>query len=266
MAFSWLVLVVYKGAYVLHVKKREYVTISTWAEYCEAFGRSSKAIDEDLRNLALFGDNFIKLQDSLGIGYRELRKIRAGLLELPFEEQQQKLLELSGAEDKEEALAMVEELEVKLAVAEKKAAELEETMKTRAEIAERNAKARDKAELKLSNMMKLRASNPEKFRLAREEEGRKILVDEINKAIGQMASVATHAATLLSSAEGEGGELITPSLEFVEFINKQVSIMCETVQGQILDAGVEVDFAAYFDMDAAFEKDVALPDSEPVTE
>lgn len=58
----------------------------TWDKYCNSLGFSSKKIDEDLRNLNTFGEEFLLTGQQLGFGYRELRslskQVKSGSLEV----------------------------------------------------------------------------------------------------------------------------------------------------------------------------------------
>lgn len=60
--------------------------IKTWDNYCKSIGLSRSKVDEDLDNLATFGEKFTADIGSIGIGYRELRQlkkeIKAGNLEV----------------------------------------------------------------------------------------------------------------------------------------------------------------------------------------
>ncbi len=61
----------------------------TWDKYCNSLGFSSKKIDEDLRNLNTFGEEFLLTGQQLGFGYRELRslskQVKAGELQIKDE-------------------------------------------------------------------------------------------------------------------------------------------------------------------------------------
>lgn len=61
----------------------------TWEKYCNSLGFSSKKIDEDLRNLNTFGEEFLLTGQQLGFGYRELRSLskssKAGALQIKDE-------------------------------------------------------------------------------------------------------------------------------------------------------------------------------------
>ena len=68
---------------------KELKGIETWDKYCNSLGFSSKKIDEDLRNLNTFGEEFLLTGQQLGFGYRELRslssKVKAGELQIKDE-------------------------------------------------------------------------------------------------------------------------------------------------------------------------------------
>jgi hypothetical protein len=85
----------------------------TWAGLCEALGLSRSTIDQDLENLAAFGEKLLEEQKSLGIGYRELRALRGGMAALP-EDQRLEVKELiadaAQSNDKEVILATLDEI------------------------------------------------------------------------------------------------------------------------------------------------------------
>ena len=54
---------------------KELKDCDTWEKYCNSLGFSSKKIDEDLRNLNTFGEEFLLTGQQLGFGYRELRSL-----------------------------------------------------------------------------------------------------------------------------------------------------------------------------------------------
>lgn len=68
---------------------KELKGIETWDKYCNSLGFSSKKIDEDLRNLNTFGEEFLLTGQQLGFGYRELRslssKVKSGELQIKDE-------------------------------------------------------------------------------------------------------------------------------------------------------------------------------------
>ncbi|MDP0029544.1 hypothetical protein Q7454_11300, partial [Glaesserella parasuis] len=52
------------------------LTVGSWEQYVTACGLGVKKVDEDLRNLTVFGEDFLETSQRLGLGYREMRKLR----------------------------------------------------------------------------------------------------------------------------------------------------------------------------------------------
>jgi len=81
--------------------------VGTWDGYCRAIGRSKTSVDEDLRNLAAFGEEALESLQAVGAGYRELRKLR----QLPEEERQLIIQgEAVQIEDKEALVELIEDM------------------------------------------------------------------------------------------------------------------------------------------------------------
>lgn len=86
------------------------VTVTTFRDFCTTLGFSGEKIDQDLLNLNTFGEEFFETSQRLGLGYREMRKLR----QLP-EEARAEIVEADYAEatDKEELLEKIEDLTAK---------------------------------------------------------------------------------------------------------------------------------------------------------
>ena len=87
----------YKGARVTDRASGETVTVTTWEEFCNAYGYSRRKIDEDLQCIAAFGGDFMEMQERLGLGRRDLRLLRNGIAALPPEERQAILDDVAAA-------------------------------------------------------------------------------------------------------------------------------------------------------------------------
>ena len=99
----------YKGL-TLSDKEGKLVTVTTWEDFCITLGFSREQIDENLRNLNTFGENFLETSQRLGLGYRDLRKLR----KLPEDARAEIVdAEFSETADKEELLEKIEELTAK---------------------------------------------------------------------------------------------------------------------------------------------------------
>ncbi len=99
----------YKGLQIFDLD-RKLVTVTSWDEFCKAIGQSREHLDENIRNLSTFGEDFLETSQRMGLGYRDLRKLR----KLP-EDQQELIIngEAVKAEDKESLIDLIEEMSVK---------------------------------------------------------------------------------------------------------------------------------------------------------
>ncbi|WIM82550.1 hypothetical protein [Gallibacterium anatis] len=99
----------YKGLELLD-KDKNPRHVGTWSEFCEALGYSVNKIDEDLQNLSKFGEDFLETSQRLGLGYREMRKLR----QLPEEARSEIVdADYSEATDKEDLIEKIEDLTAK---------------------------------------------------------------------------------------------------------------------------------------------------------
>ena len=99
----------YKGLQVLS-HDGKLLTVSTWEDFCLSIGISRQKVDLDIQNLSAFGEEFLETSQRMGIGYRDLRKLR----KLPEDEQQVIINgEAVKTEDKESLIDLIEEMSVK---------------------------------------------------------------------------------------------------------------------------------------------------------
>lgn len=109
--------------------------VGTWDGFCRSLGQSANKVDEDLMNLAVFGEEALAQLTAVGAGYRELRKLR----KLPEDER----LAIARAPDKESLLELIDDLAAKHAT---EKAKLEDDLKEASEtleIRDRQIKAKD---------------------------------------------------------------------------------------------------------------------------
>ncbi|MFW2440921.1 MAG: hypothetical protein ACN4GR_16315 [Arenicellales bacterium] len=96
---------VFKGEVGTSSDGKKIADVGTWDGFCKHIGFSRQKVDEDLINLALFGEDAYESLQAVGLGYREIRQIRS----LPEEQR----LEIQGkvidAGDKGEVKALIEE-------------------------------------------------------------------------------------------------------------------------------------------------------------
>lgn len=88
------------------------VTVTTFRDFCSTLGFSGEKIDQDLLNLNSFGEEFFETSQRLGLGYREMRKLR----QLPEAARAEIVdADYSEATDKEELIEKIEDLTAKYA-------------------------------------------------------------------------------------------------------------------------------------------------------
>lgn len=96
----------YKGLNVVD-DNGNLLTVGNFADFCKACGLSDKKVYEDLQNLNAFGDEFMETSQRLGLGYREMRKLR----QLPEEARAEIVdADYSDTTDKEELIEKIEDL------------------------------------------------------------------------------------------------------------------------------------------------------------
>ncbi|NMX64736.1 hypothetical protein [Pseudomonas sp. WS 5079] len=83
----------------------EIADVGTFDGFCRALGTSASKVDEDLKNLDVFGEEALQQLAQIGAGYRDLRKYRR----LP-EDEQAALIEVAKAGDKDAFLDLAEEI------------------------------------------------------------------------------------------------------------------------------------------------------------
>lgn len=55
---------------------KELPNIKTWEEFCKSIGISRRYLDEQLESLSTFGEDFLAVSATFGVGYKELRQLR----------------------------------------------------------------------------------------------------------------------------------------------------------------------------------------------
>lgn len=143
----------------------------TWDKYCNSLGFSSKKIDEDLRNLNTFGEEFLLTGQQLGFGYRELRslskQVKSGSLEIKDESVviDGEVIPLDDKDELRDALdtllkSKYKELEEKDKLLKDKEMQLEVVRETKDGFARRMDKAEEEAAAYKKELKKLKNNKP----------------------------------------------------------------------------------------------------------
>jgi len=91
-------------------QQKEVILTGTWDEFCRICQTSRSTVDEDLRNLSLFGEKALQSMQALGVTTKDLRRLR----QLPQEDLTAIVEgEVVKVQDRDEALEIIEELSAK---------------------------------------------------------------------------------------------------------------------------------------------------------
>ncbi|WP_176552276.1 hypothetical protein [Testudinibacter sp. TR-2022] len=123
----------YKGLALIDSNGKS-VTCSNFQEFCSHLGMSYEKVNLDIQNLNILGEDFLETSQRLGLGYRDLRKLR----QLPEAERTEIVeADYSEATDKEDLLEKIEDLTAQHA---KTKAELESRLKRKSDDYEAQSK------------------------------------------------------------------------------------------------------------------------------
>ncbi len=98
----------YKGLKI--ILNEELVTSPTWDQFCQHIGLSREKVDEDIRNLSVFGEDFLETSQRMSLGYRDLRKLRK------LDDSDREVIingEAVKTEDRESLIDLIEEMSAK---------------------------------------------------------------------------------------------------------------------------------------------------------
>jgi division protein CdvB (Snf7/Vps24/ESCRT-III family) len=152
-------------------------TIGTFEEFCEYMGTSANKVYEDLQNAAVFGEAFLESANKAGMGYRQLRALRA----LP-KDAQEKLK--AAADDPEELRIQVEEAVAENAKLKKRLTEATKTMNTRETMLADKNKALDAAVEEIKKLKSLSVDDAEQLAQGKAQAGLKKLIHDYGLLLG----------------------------------------------------------------------------------
>lgn len=175
----------YKGLTLINMQGQP-VVINSWEQFCDALDMKRKTIDDDIQNLNTFGQEFMQLSESIGLSYRELRRMRQNMQNPMLTEQEKLALEEAKGKDPQEMLTMLEELQDKQLALEEKVKNLEEENSAKAELIAKKTKQNEKLELDLAKIAK---ESPENLKQAEKNRLFNSLDSEFSKAVSNFQSL-----------------------------------------------------------------------------
>ena len=99
----------YKGLKVIDASGK-LVTVTTFEDFCQYLGMSREKADQDILNLSMFGEDFLETSQRMGLGYRDLRKLRK------LDDADREVIingESVKTEDRESLIDLIEEMSAK---------------------------------------------------------------------------------------------------------------------------------------------------------
>ena len=220
----------YKGLMV--VENGEVVTVTTWDEFCRHLGLSREKVDQDILNLSMLGEDFWESSQRMGVGYRELRKIR----NLP-EESRELIIqgEAVKAEDREGLIDLLQEISVKhaadKAATDKKIADLIADAEAKNQLIENKNNKIDDLDTKLN-----RRRAPDQAVLVEQEAEQEALVLMQTATSEFIAAVSKYNADMNAATE------ISSSPYVAEQYHANVVMTYQRIADQSTALGVHVDF------------------------
>ena len=245
----------YKGAQ-FREPSGNMITVKTWPEFCTALGMSRSRVDEDLNNLSVFGDNLLKMQDALGIGYRELRKLRAGFSMLDDASRALALEEVKNAGDKEELLAALDEMGVRNAKLTQANKEKDEQRASLDKLLGESRRKEYELQRKLDAMERPVSPDEEASALIWTEANMKREIDEGCRDLVRAAdALAVIASNTFNCGNGERWFSLPEDrrAQMVDYVNERISSACGRMRDSLLNIGVDVDLALVFDPEAGMD-------------
>lgn len=246
----------YRGATVEDRKTGNLVQVKSWEEFCATCGFSAKTIDNDLKNLAVFGLEFLEAAHSIGLGVRELRMLRAGWADLSGDERRELAEEAKAAQTPEEVKEVKDLIAVQLKKVTREKKELEKTLKDQNKLAETRNKQIDDLTVQIQKL-EANEGQPDRER-----------DDERIKKLGETCSQALVAVSKMTEAARKILDDNTSGPDAVSFVHANVAALYRLMSGKILDAGVDVQVDAAIEPDWLPAPDEAnpvmiLPDDRP---
>lgn len=227
----------YKGATVSMRGSGDLVTVTTWEDFCTAYGYSHKKINEDLQNLTAFGGDFLELQDKLGLGYRDLRLLRKGLAELPPEEREAVLADVTAVDGPDELQEKLEDLRLRLAQAEAKAKETQADIEAKEKVSRSKTEKLDELSEQVARLTSSHPDDKTKARITRNTNSLKLLDEACAEVTHKITILCAQANAIL--ADDESTE------ETCMQVHRRVSILVEHMAGGLVGSGVDVDLTAW---------------------
>jgi hypothetical protein len=221
----------YKGQKALNAKG-ELVEMSSFGDVCEVLGISRSKADEDIQNLAMFGEDFLEASQRLGLGYRQLRQLRA----LP-EDTRQLVIEGEAvrSNDPEALKDLLEDLAARNAAIRKEKEDLAADLAARDKVLEDKGRKLDEAQTELTKIKTLPPDKRILLEAEREADARKKLDAAMLDLVGSAVQAFAVSNGVLMNPDGT-------SVATARYVHEVWSHTCVRLNEMLHENGIDVDF------------------------
>lgn len=225
----------YKGLSIVGIDG-ELLTVSTWQEFCQTQGKSHQHIDEEIRNLSIFGEDFLETAKRMGISYRDLRKLR----KLPDAEREVIINgEAVQAEDKDSLIDLIEEMSAKHVKTKQELQKQIDELKADNTAKDNVLSTKNKKIDELDTKLSLR-QQPDQKHIVEQE-----LETHINKELAQISSSILTAISQFNAAVITLKQQATDSVpHLLPRIEQDVSYVYNRIAELAVAEGIEIDLAS----------------------
>lgn len=224
----------YKGLSVINAEG-EVVTVTTFQDFCKALGHSYEKINQDIQNLSTFGEEFLETSQRMGLGYRDLRKLR----KLPEEDQ---AIIINGeavqAGDKDAVVELLEDVIAKHAKERAKHEKQHADAEADKQALEQLVKAKDEKINSLDKKLhKLTNPTQDEAELAKQE-AEKTALEQMQVAVNNFLGEVNKFHLSMNTAK---------DMSDTQFAQEQylanIRMTYQSIAQRITDAGIPIDFA-----------------------
>ncbi len=203
-----------------------------FGEFCEkALGCSRDKVEEDLKNLQVFGEEFLQAASKMGLGYRELRKLRA----LPEGEIAQVLeSEALTTNDPEILKDLIEEIAAKQAKTKKELEETKANYEAAGKVSDEVNKKLRKAKEELTKLKNIAPDEQAEVQAEKEKNALATLNKEALELLGFFGRYVAHVRGIFEE------ENLSPAS--AELVTQLTSGICRQFADELITAGIDIDF------------------------
>ncbi len=229
----------YKGTTVID-RQGQRCQLNTFEDLCAYIGLSRGKVNEDLQNLTLLGESFMTTSEALGLGYRDLRLLRKGIAELPPAEREAILAEVDAADGPEAMKDKLAELKLELARAKVEKKEMEETLAAREKVSKDKGERLDALEEKINRLTSMAPDEQQKALDDINARAREGVDEKYQKVFLAVVELIGHCSAMLTD------DRITD--DSCTYVHTRVGQLMDTVADMVLNAGIDVDLRARFEL------------------